>query len=259
MISASASNLQFDSSQPLHLLSLFSQALLSFISSTPDFNVLTSAEQISLFQRNMLGVLTLGGIYLMRECGIFDQPENGQAMLPLYGDEIFRRVKLVGEQLDKDSTVIRLLLIAVAFSSNCSAIRTPSNNESDSLLFGTFRLFGSQNVYAELIWKYLSGSYGTLESVRRLSRLVNSLLDTLTLANDIYDSNSVFQRFITDRLQQIEHSVNLREKTFTPLWGKKWRAMEHQQHGSTLSCVSVCVSRSDISDECTYAQLCKWK
>lgn len=221
MISASASNLQFDSSQPLQFLSLFSQALLSFISSTPDFNVLTSAEQISLFQRNMLGVSTLGGIYLMRECGIFDRPENGQAMLPLYGDEIFRRVKLVGEQLDTDSIVIRLLLIAVAFSSNCSTIRTPSTNEPDSLLFGTFRLFGSQNVYAELIWKYLSDSCGTLGSVRRFSRLVNSLLDTLTLANDIYDTNLVFQQFITDRLRQIDHSVNLRDKTVTSLWGKR--------------------------------------
>lgn len=222
IITGTASTLRFDLTQSLNFLKSFYQSLRSFISSTPDFKVLTSTEQSSLFQRNMLGLLALGGMHFMRDCQIFEQSEFEMAIIPLFGQEQFQRAKKISQQLDSDPTLVKLLLIALAFSSNCSTVEgNTTTTEQDTLLLGTFRLFGSQNVYLELIWKYLIHRYGNVESIQRFSNLIKSLLDTLKFFSDIYENNSVFQQFLTDRLQQDEQSTNLSESLLIPLWGKQ--------------------------------------
>ncbi len=220
IINTSASNFQFDLSQSIRMISSFLNSLQLFISSTPDFKVLTPSEQWSLLQRNMLGLLSIGGIYLMRESGIFDKPENEMAVLPLYGNEVIQRVKNLSIQLDYDPIVIKLILVALGFSSNCFTKHHRGNIDKDSLLLGTFRLFGSQNVYVELIWKYLIHRYNYNESVQRFSILIKRLLDTLKLSIEIYENNQIFQTFIDDNIEQVEQSPLINDKTIIPLWGK---------------------------------------
>ena len=152
---SSASNSQFDSQQTIQMLSSFSNCLLLFLSSTPDFKVLTTSEQRSLLQRNMFGLLSLGGMYLMRELGIFDTPENEMIVALLYDNDAIRQARLISKRLD-DPTLIKLMLVALAFSSNCLTQANRTNFDRDSLLHGTFRLFESQNVYEQLLWKYLN-------------------------------------------------------------------------------------------------------
>jgi hypothetical protein len=202
------------------MISSFSNALQLFISSTPDFQILTTAEQWSLLQRNMFGLLSIGGIYLMRESGIFDKPENEMTVVSLYGNEVVQQVKNLSTQLDGDSTLIKLILVALAFSSNCFTKPNRGNFDKDSLLLGTFRLFGSQNVYVELLWKYLIHRYNYDESVQRFSILIKKLLDTLKLSIEIYENNQIFQTFIDDIIEQVQQSSTTTETTIIPLWGK---------------------------------------
>ncbi|CAF2794794.1 unnamed protein product [Rotaria sp. Silwood2] len=217
----SASNIQYDISQSLNLMSSFYNSLQSFISSTPDFKVLTLDEQRSLFQRNMLGLLCVGGMYLMRESGIFDKPENESVMLPLYGIEVTQQARLICRQLNFDPVLIKVMLVALAFSSNCYMIHNRGNIDKDSLLLGTFRLLGSQNVYVELTWKYLLHTYGYNIAVQTFSKLIKQLLDTLALAIDMYTNNHDHQIFIDGIIRQNEIPWIIDEKATIPLWGKK--------------------------------------
>jgi hypothetical protein len=219
-INTSASNIQFDLSQSLRIISSFSNSLQLFISSTPDFKVLTTSEQWCLLQRNLLGLLSIGGIYLMRESGIFDKPENEMAVLPLYGNEVVQQLKILSIQLDFDPVIIKLTLVALAFSSNCFIKHNRGNIDRDSLLLGTFRLFGSQNVYIELIWKYSIHRYNYDESIQRFSILIKRLLDSIKLSIETYENNQIFQTFIDDIIEQVEQSPMINEKTIIPLWGK---------------------------------------
>ncbi|CAF3630414.1 unnamed protein product [Rotaria sp. Silwood1] len=221
IINTSASSLHFDLSRSLQMISSFLKSIRSFISSTPDFKILTTSEQWSLFQRNMLGLLSIGGMYFMRESGIFDKPENEMAIIPLYGNEVVGQVKTISAQFNCDPTLIKLVLVALAFSSNCYTKQTRRNIDKDSLLLGTFRLFGSQNVYVELIWKYLIHRYTYDESVRHFSTFIQRLLDALKLSIEIYENNPIFQTFIDDNAEQIEQSSTTDDKTIVPLWGKK--------------------------------------
>ncbi|UJR14656.1 hypothetical protein I4U23_001649 [Adineta vaga] len=219
-INTSASNSRFDLKLTYEMLSAFSNCLLLFISSTPDFKVLTTSEQWSLLQRNMFGLLSYGGMYLMRESGIFDKPENEMAVLPLYGIDIIQQARIISTQFDCDSTLIKLMLIVLAFSSNCFTKTNRTSSDKDSLLYGTFRLFGSQNVYVELLWKYLSYQCDDYQAVQRFSKLIKQFLDTFKLSCDIYQSNETYQKFVDNILEQAEKSAVINEKTIIPLWGK---------------------------------------
>ncbi|CAF1174870.1 unnamed protein product [Rotaria sp. Silwood1] len=219
-LTTTASNIQYDVSQSLNLMSSFYNSLQLFISSTPDFKVLTSDEQRSLFQRNMLGLLCVGGMYLMRESGIFDKPENELVILPLYGTEVTRQTRLICQQLSLDPILFKITLVALAFSSNCYMIHDDGNITRDSLLLGTFRLLGSQNAYVELIWKYLMHTYGHDHAVQTFSKLIKHLLEILTLSIDMYKTNEIHQNFIDNIIKQNETSSIVDEKAIIPLWGK---------------------------------------
>jgi hypothetical protein len=200
---------------------MFYNSLQSFICSTPDFQVLTPTEQCSLFQRNMLGLLCLGGMYLMHESGIFDKPENEMILLPLYGYQVMQQIKHICQQLNGESTLFKLMLVALAFSSNCYMLNNRGHIDKDSLLLGTFRLLGSQNVYVELMWKYLIHTYNHQFAVQKFSKLIKQLLDTLNFSIDLYENNPIHQTFIDNIIEQMEKSSIVTENTIVPLWGKK--------------------------------------
>ena len=113
----------------------------SFISSTADFRIMTTAEQCSLIQRNMRGLWAFHSIFTFHESGVFDNRSTERAVFsPLYEAVLVQRTKHITTQLDYDSTLIKLLLIILTFSSNCFAIIEHENIHQDSLLYGTFRL-----------------------------------------------------------------------------------------------------------------------
>jgi len=221
MLKTSASDIQYDVSHSLRIMSAFYNSLQLFISSTPDFKVLTPTEQCSLLKRNMLGLLCIGGMYLMRESGIFDKPENEMVLLPLYRAEALQQAKMICQQINGDPVLFKLMLVALAFSSNCYMLHNRGNIDKDSLLFGTFRLLGSQNVYVELMWKYLIHTYNHNIAVKEISALVKQLLDTLNFSIDLYENNQIHQAFIDDTIEQTEKFSIINEKAVVPLWGKK--------------------------------------
>ena len=157
----------------------------------------------------------------MRESGVFDRPESEMIVSPFYGSEIIQQAKLVCQQLNCDPVVFKLLLVALAFSSNCYMLHNRAGINRDSLLLGTFRLLGSQNVYLELMWKYLLHTYDYQHSVQRFSTLMQQLLKILKLSFEMYDNNQVHQNFIDHTIEQFQTSSATTDKSVAPLWGKK--------------------------------------
>ena len=216
LATSTASSIPLDLTQSCQIISSFSNSFQLFISSIPDFQVFAASEQRSLLRRNFFGLLAFGGIYLMGQSGIFDSVENTMALQPLYGIEMFQRIQTLYAELDFDPVLVKLFLVALAFSSSCYAKHSQDNEPQDDFLSGTFRLYGSQNVYIELIWKYLIHRYGYHQSVKRFSSLIHRLLNALNLSIEIYQTNSHFQQLI----DQIEQAFIINEQIHVPLWGK---------------------------------------
>ncbi|CAF3892800.1 unnamed protein product, partial [Rotaria sordida] len=192
----------------------------SFISSSPDFRILTINEQCSLFERNLHGIIALCSALYFRTTRIIDTPKCLEKFTLVYGSEIILQAKCINDQLDSDLTVIKLMLIILAFSSNCFIVHEKEKPQIDSLLNGTFRLFGSQNVYIELLWKYLIYRYGYYDSVIRYNRLIRVVLSLIKYSASVYTTNEFYYHLVNEILAQIKQSFATNQNMQKLLWGK---------------------------------------
>jgi hypothetical protein len=143
-----------------------------------------------------------------------------EAFTNIYGPDMMLLVKKVNDRLDPDSTLIKLTLIVFAFSSNCFIVNKQENMERDSLLSGTFRLLGSQNVYVELLWKYMIYRYGYNKAVIRFTQLMQIFLCILKNLAIIHENNQTHQTLVDGIIEKTKQSLAINENQQTQLWGK---------------------------------------
>ena len=191
----------------------------SFLRSIPDFQILTSSEQSSLLERNLQGISGLTFTLVSRDTCVIDHSPSLTEAIRFYGFEVVCRAQQLKNRLDPDSTLVKLMLPVLAFSSNCVILDVPRTGHHDSLLLGTFRLLGSQNVFVEILWRYLVYRYGDLEAVKRFSGLVKQMLDEIDHVAKIYKSNKVHQQFLDQTFHEFKLSSSNRMAVCVPLWG----------------------------------------
>jgi len=143
-----------------------------------------------------------------------------ETFVTIYGLEFMLQAKCMNKQLDPDSIIIKLMLIVLAFSSNCFTVDIDENTHNDSLLYGTHRLTGSQNVYIDLLWKYMVHQYGYQNAVFRFSRLVQLVLDLMKYSASAYITNTIYHNLVNNVIQKMKHSLIINQNEQVPLWGK---------------------------------------
>ncbi|CAF4683655.1 unnamed protein product, partial [Rotaria sp. Silwood1] len=211
---------QFILQQSQNIVNIIFQSIQSCISSTADFRIMTTDEQCSLVQRNMHGIWAFYSMVICHQSHMFDDWERKNIMTPLYGFDNVEYVKSITIRLDSDATLVKLLLMVLSFSSNCFAVHEDHNIKRDSLLMGTYRLFGSQNVYAEMMWKYMVYRYGYFESAKRFCELIKIMLDEIKLASTINDNNKIHHALVDKISEETERSLIIDHNKNIPLWGK---------------------------------------
>ena len=219
-LSSSLGEIRFDVVDVLETVRSIFRSMQSFVSSTPDFQVLGVKEQQSLLQRNLHGISGLSSLVFYRDTDFFDNAKCYQSYRTVYESTTLNSIMHCMSQLDLDSTPLKLVLLIFAFSSNCHVVDMHKNARYDTFLLGTFRLFGSQNVYVELLWKYMIYRYGHYETVIRFSRLVKHGLDSIQLAASIYMSNDIHHKLTDEITQMAKEALIINQNEVVPLWGK---------------------------------------
>ena len=193
-----------------------------FIRSIPDFQILTANEQDSLVQRNFKGLSALNSTYISRESCLSSDEQYNRWLLEMHGAGIAHRKDRLERQLDQDPILVKLILVVATFSSSLFALSPDEKFHQDSFRFGTFRLFGSQNIYVQLLWKYLMHRYNFHEAVIRYSQLVKQILDTILLINEICQKSEYNEEFANSTFQKNRENF-LQQQPFNnvPLWGYK--------------------------------------
>ena len=207
-------------SQILDMFTTYYTSTETFICSSPDFQVLTVAEKCSLYQRNLHGVLNLCATIISRLSGMFDSSTNDNIIMSIYGYDVFQQTKRIAMQLDYDLIINKLILIILAFSSNCYMVDEHENMYHDSLLYGTYRLFGSQNVYIGILWKFMIYRYNYYDASLRFARLIKHMLDLLKISGNAHQSNEIHQNFVDEIAVSTELCLHINENEVVPLWGK---------------------------------------
>ncbi|CAF1251763.1 unnamed protein product [Rotaria sp. Silwood1] len=205
---------------PLEIMRQIYTSTRSFISSSPDFQILTVDEQTSLVERNLHGIIGLSELLFFRNTGILHNPSCMEAFTMVYGSDMMLITKNLNERLEPDSTLVKLMLITLAFSSNCLILNINEKMKDDRLLYGTFRLLGSQNVYAELFWKYMIYRCGYNESAIRFSRLIQIFLCILANFSTVFTNNEAHQKMADDAIRETKQSLTIDANEQILLWGK---------------------------------------
>jgi hypothetical protein len=194
-------------------------AMRSFFSSIPDFQILTVSEQCSLLERNGQAITCVSLGLILRDSGFVYCPEAVADAIRMYGVEVVYRAACIRSRLDLDSTLVKLMLVIHAFSASCLIVDAPRSKQNDTLLLGTFRLLGSQNVYAELVWKYMIYRYGYREAVNRFASLVKQMLDMSSHLVDCYSSIEVCREFVDEAVDENKHLMSKNSNGYVPVWG----------------------------------------
>jgi hypothetical protein len=194
-------------------------SLISFVRCIPDFQILTTNEQRSLLERNIEGISGINFIFVTRDSDCMDSSAFLTNIASIYGSEVIPRMKYLQAQLDSDSTLIKLILVIIAFSSNCSALIVPENMHNDTLLLGTFRLFGSQNVYVELLWKYMVYRYGYHGTVIRFAYLIKEILYLLDHITKYCTKNGTQPIRVDNFFDEKKGSLINSPNKHIPVWG----------------------------------------
>jgi hypothetical protein len=210
----------FEVNDALETIGTIYSSIQSFVSSTPDFQVLTVNEQQLLFDRNLHGIGSFYSNLIYRETGLLDNSKCYKSYVDAYGSEIIRDSHQLVHRSHIDATNFKLILIILAFSSNCFTVDVPENIQNDRLIFATFRLFGSQNIYVELLWRYMLYRYGFHGAVQQYDRLIKHILDMIELAGSVYKSNQVHHDFVDDVVEKTKEQLVISQNEPIVLWGR---------------------------------------
>ena len=202
------------------IISLCYKSLHLFISSTPDFRVLTSSEQISLYQRNFPSLVCFYSIITLKDIFLYDYNPSIDLFSMIYRTDLISSMKIIQCAKRFDGNFLKIMLIIFAFSSNSLTINFSNSIDQDNLLYGTHRLLGSQNFYVDFMWKYLQSKYKEKDCFLQFLHLIGLFLNLIQSIMDRFQTNNLFSLSIDCLMNSIKQSLIKNQFEQMPLWGK---------------------------------------
>ena len=212
-------DLPFDQAAAVQCINHIYTSLRSFIKSTPDFQILVINEQSSLIHRNFTIIAHLYSSLVFRHTGVMNRDDLITIFASIYGSEMMFELVRISKQLNDDLTSTKLLLLILAFSSNCSVVDYRSEVYHDSLLAGTHRLFESQHAYVVVLWKYMVCQYGYYKAACHFSRLVEFSLRLIKSSAMTYMTNRIYHELVNEFNENTKQWLVTNKKEHVRLWG----------------------------------------
>ncbi|CAF1558902.1 unnamed protein product [Adineta ricciae] len=219
-LSTSCLSVHYNTRNILKIVILSSLSTRSILNSTPDFRILTVNEQCSLIERNFNGITPLYTTAVLRDLDAIHNYLFMKNLTSMFGIGVVQQGVRFYQQLDNDPTIIKLMLIILGFSSNCTIIDSKNGEYNDSLLCGTHRLLGSQNSYTELLWKYMVYNYGYYVSAVRFTRLMTVCLNLIKASANVYMTHRAYQALVNGIIDNTKKLLISIQNEPISLWGK---------------------------------------
>lgn len=180
----------------------------SLLKQCPDFHTLPMDARRMMIKNNIYFTSALNSIYIGREIDLGSNSDFEMSFNALYGPDYFTKCSLIPKRLDPNSTLIKIMLFIILFSSNYSIVTHEHSSGTQNIL-NSIILIKFQDLFADLLWKYLIYQYGFRETVLRYSSLIKTVLDNLYIVEEFAECE-VYQQMLdmivlqTDRLLIID-------------------------------------------------------
>lgn len=194
----------------LDIISLSYTSIQPFLERLPYFHQLPNETRRILLRNNLNGTGTFNSMLAASEAKVFDYEYYIGTCEQIYGPECVNEVERFLSRREFNLTLMKIMLVILAFSSNCSIILPDWNfNLHNSSSPYSMDLLRTQNIFIVLLWKYLVYQYGFDQAVRRLDNLVKYHLDLLNRINDI--TNQQHFDMIEDIIRKTTQSLRFND------------------------------------------------
>jgi hypothetical protein len=167
-------------SNTLELIGFFYTAIQPFIERSPYFHALPRNLRQFIMQNNLNGTGGLNSLLAATEADVFDNEVHTTMCNEIYGSEYVKASRRLMARLETNRNLLKLMLIILAFSSNCSIVMYDhSINLTNASAINSIYLIRIQDIFVTMLWKYLVYLYGYDNAVKRFDHLVKNYLDTL--------------------------------------------------------------------------------
>jgi hypothetical protein len=170
---------KIDSKKVIEMIGIFHQATKLFIQANHDFDLLPVDDRSIVLHGAIDNVSCLSGGFLLRQSGLITNLAFCQGLENTYGNIPYNLTLIIISLIDQDIILVKLTLSLFAFcTTSCTLF---DKNNSISYIKDNQSVLRIQNMYAELIWKYLLYKYTFNEAVVRFSQLVKCLVVTFSV------------------------------------------------------------------------------
>ena len=152
--------------------------MLSYLEQLPHFLDLSLAARRTLLRRNFRTAATLHSMFVVRQTNALDNQAYAIGCSHVYGHENMSEWRRYVSQLEPNDTLVKLMLLIIAFADNASAVRINDDEELVASSSATAHI-PVQHTLVTMFWKYLTYQYGDVEAVRRLNSLMQYVLNIL--------------------------------------------------------------------------------
>ncbi|CAF0869973.1 unnamed protein product [Adineta steineri] len=179
-------------------LSIEFQSCIEFLKCIPEFSRITTDDKLRLIKNHFSILVNVNGPMIQ------PVPLNRLVITwtNVFGIDITQRLLKSNQLLEPyiyDPFVLKILLIILALSSSNG--RNLDNIDIDQICDDSLTIFAAQNIYVELLWKYLlSRSASEQNAVRFFNKLMMCILYVKNLDMDI----DVYVRSLAHEIQQAD-------------------------------------------------------
>ncbi|CAF1642716.1 unnamed protein product [Adineta ricciae] len=168
-----------------HVFQSIFRSLGSFLERLPEFCTLKLQEKVELLHRNLRNIGRFSGMFLLRETNLYTSPLH-------YTSDLYEENLRITHQYNVDETILKLFLVTLVFSTCTDVVQASSNGksrsesmnyknsplENDSLVL-VEDLTTIQNVYVDILFKYMLYRYGLRDAVLRFAKMTKTFLDKM--------------------------------------------------------------------------------
>jgi hypothetical protein len=174
---------KIDSRKVVEIITIVYQATELFIQSNHDFTSLSLNDRSIALRGAVDNVSCLSGCFLLHQSGLITNLAFRQGLEKTYGTVPYNLTLTAISLLDQDINLVKLSLSLFAFCvNNCTLF-----DENNLFIYITDNqaLLRIQNIYAELIWKYLIYKYTFHQAVVRFNYLVRCFVVEVTIRSHL--------------------------------------------------------------------------
>lgn len=142
-------------------------------------------------KHNLYYTGAFNGLFLSREFELFRNPDFADFCVTYFGYEVTIEASQTVARCESNGNLIKIMLIILAFSSNCSLI-IYDGTETISTMESSIYLVRIQNIYVTVLWKYLIYLFGYKEAIIRYSHMIKNIIDVIKMLSPMGDNKNDF-------------------------------------------------------------------